>query len=91
MGAIRFKVKWRKMMSKIGEYVIWCEENGYTDEEGEVVSMEYADKYMKSKAYDKEHRKQTFKQALSEADDDSLLGIMRKIQHLVDENKRITK
>ena len=76
-------------MSKIGNYVIWCEEEGYTNEEGEVVSMEYANEYMKSKEYDREHREQAFKQALSEADEDSLLGIMRKIQHLVAENERI--
>jgi len=41
-------------MSKIGNYLIWCEEQGYTDDEG-VVSMEYATEYMKTKEYYQEH------------------------------------
>ena len=76
-------------MSGMKRYIAWCEDNEYTNEYGEVVSMEYANEYMKSKEYDREHKEQAFKQALSEADDDSLLGIMRKIQHLVAENERI--
>lgn len=74
-------------MSKIGNYVIWCEENGYTNEEGEVVSMEYANEYMQSLEYDKEHRKQAFKQALSEADEESLFGMMHKLGYLVQRHK----
>ena len=42
-------------MSKIGNYIAWCEDNGYTDEYGEVTSMEYANEYMKTKEYLKEH------------------------------------
>jgi len=42
-------------MSKIGEYVIWCQEEGYTNEHGEVDSMEYVDEYMKTQEYFKEH------------------------------------
>lgn len=42
-------------MSKIGEYIIWCQEKGYTDDSGDVVSMEYAEKYMKTAEYKKEH------------------------------------
>jgi arginine utilization protein RocB len=42
-------------MSKIGGYIIWCEEEGYTNDQGEVTSMEYADKYMKTMEYFKEH------------------------------------
>ena len=75
------------MMSKIGNYVIWCEENGYTNEEGEVVSMEYANEYMKSKEYDREHKEQAFKQALSEADENSLFGMMHRLGYLVQRHK----
>ena len=64
-------------MSKINNYVIWCEENGYTNEEGEVVSMEYANEYMKSRAYAEEHRQQTLKEAMADAEADSLLGLMK--------------
>ena len=74
-------------MSKINNYVIWCEENGYTNEEGEVVSMEYANEYMQSLEYDREHRKQAFKQALSEADENSLFGMMHKLGYLVQRHK----
>ena len=74
-------------MSKIGNYVIWCEENGYTNEEGEVVSMEYANEYMKSKEYVREHKEQAFKQALSEADENSLFGMMHKLGYLVQRHK----
>ena len=75
------------MMSKINNYVIWCEENGYTNEEGEVVSMEYANEYMKSKEYDREHKEQAFKQALSEADENSLFGMMHRLGYLVQRHK----
>ena len=74
-------------MSKIGNYVIWCEENDYTNEEGEVVSMEYANEYMQSLEYDREHREQAFKQALSEADENSLFGMMHKLSYLVQRHK----
>ena len=74
-------------MSKINNYVIWCEENGYTNEEGEVVSMEYANEYMKSKEYDREHKEQAFKQALSEADENSLFGMMHRLGYLVQRHK----
>ena len=42
-------------MSKIGEYIIWCQEEGYTNEHGEVDSMKYADLYMKTMEYKREH------------------------------------
>jgi len=74
-------------MSKIDNYVIWCEENGYTNEEGEVVSMEYANEYMKSKEYDREHKEQAFKQALREADENSLFGMMHRLGYLVQRHK----
>jgi len=31
----------------MGNYVIWCEEKGYTNEHGEVDSMEHVDEYKK--------------------------------------------
>ena len=33
-------------MSKMGNYVVWCQEKGYTDAEGEVDSMDHVDEYM---------------------------------------------
>ena len=50
-------------MSKMGQYVHWCEEQGYTNSQGEVDSMEYAEEYMKTQQYAKEHDKQTIKVA----------------------------
>ena len=50
-------------MSKIKRYIAFCEENGYTNEEGEVDSMEYAEEYMKTQQYAKEHDKQAIKVA----------------------------
>mgnify|MGYP001440414024 CR=1 FL=1 len=52
-------------MSKINNsgYVMWCEDNGYTNEEGEVDSMEYAEEYMKTQQYAKEHDEQALKVA----------------------------
>ena len=37
-------------MSKMGNYVVWCQEKGYTDAEGEVDSMDHVDEYMESKS-----------------------------------------
>ena len=45
-------------MSKIKRYIAWCEEEGYTNSQGEVTSMEYAEEYMRTQQYDKEHMKQ---------------------------------
>ena len=42
-------------MSKTGEYIMWCIDSGYTNEDGEVDSMKYADEYMKTKEYEQEH------------------------------------
>ena len=33
-------------MSKMGNYVQWCIDKGYTDDEGEVDSMDHVDEYM---------------------------------------------
>ena len=64
-------------MSGIKRYIAWCEDEGHTNEVGEVVSMEYADEYMKSRAYDEEHRQQTLKEAMADSEADSLLGLMK--------------
>ena len=50
-------------MSKIKRYIAFCEENGYTNRHGEVVSMKHAEEYMKTQQYAKEHDKQTLKVA----------------------------
>ena len=46
-------------MSKIKRYIAFCEENGYTNRHGEVVSMKHAEEYMKTQKYAEEHDKQT--------------------------------
>ena len=45
-------------MSKIKRYISWCEDNGYTNEFGEVVSMKHAEEYMKTQKYAEEHDEQ---------------------------------
>jgi|TARA_Y100000034_G_scaffold96573_1_gene117643 hypothetical protein len=45
-------------MSKIGQYIHWCEEQGYTNSQGEVTSMKYAEEYMRTQQYFKEHMEQ---------------------------------
>ena len=52
-----------EMRSKFKRYIAFCEENGYTNEEGEVVSMKYAEEYMKTQQYAKEHDKYSLKVA----------------------------
>jgi len=74
-------------MSGIKRYISWCEDEGHVNEYGEVDSMEYADEYMASKEFDKEQRKQALKVALSEADEDSLFGMMHKLGYLVQKHK----
>ena len=34
-------------MSKMGNYVVWCQEKGYTDEMGEVLGLDHVEEYMK--------------------------------------------
>jgi len=48
-------------MSKMGQYVVWCEEKGYTNEYGEVCSMDHVDEYMKTQEYQREHDQQSRK------------------------------
>ena len=50
-------------MSKIKRYIAFCEENGYTNRHGEVVSTKHAEEYMETQQYAKEHDKQTLKVA----------------------------
>lgn len=50
-------------MGKIKRYISWCEDNGYTNDAGEVVSMKHAEEYMKTQKYAKEHDKHSLKVA----------------------------
>jgi hypothetical protein len=45
-------------MSKIKGYIDWCEDEGHTNSKGEVTSMEYAEEYMRTQQFDKEHMEQ---------------------------------
>jgi len=76
-------------MSGIKRYISWCEDEGHTNEVGEVVSMEYADEYMKSRAYDEEHRQQTLKEAMADSEADSLLGLMKSMNDSLKEYDKI--
>ena len=76
-------------MSGIKRYISWCEDEGHTNEVGEVVSMEYADEYMKSRAYDEEHRQQTLKEAMADSEADSLLGLMKSMNNSLKEYDKI--
>ena len=76
-------------MSGIKRYIAWCEDEGHTNEVGEVVSMEYADEYMRSKAYDEEHRQQTLKEAMADSEADSLLGLMKSMNDSLKEYDKL--
>ena len=45
-------------MSKIKRYIAWCEEEGYTNSQGEVTSMKYAEEYMRTQQFDREKMEQ---------------------------------
>jgi uncharacterized tellurite resistance protein B-like protein len=72
-------------MSGMKRYIAWCEEKDYTNEYGEVMSMAYANEYMKSQAYDKEHRQQALKREFEDAPKDSLFGMMWEMAGTLDE------
>ena len=55
----------------MGQYVVWCEEKGYTNEYGEVYSMDHVDEYMKTQEYQREHDQQSRKVADSLDEDNS--------------------
>lgn len=74
-------------MSGIKRYISWCEDKGHVNEAGEVESMDYVDEYLKSKEVEREQREQALKVALSEADEDSLYGMMHKLGYLVQRHK----
>ena len=78
-------------MSGIKRYISWCEDNEYTNEVGEVVSMAYADEYMQTLEYEKEHRNQALQKELEEADPDSLYGMMHSMGKLLKEREKIKK
>ena len=74
-------------MSGIKRYISWGEDKGQVNEAGEVESMDYVDEYLKSKEVEREQREQALKVALSEADEDSLYGMMHKLGYLVQRHK----
>jgi len=76
-------------MSGIKRYISWCEDEGHTNEVGEVVSMEYADEYMKSREYAKQIKEQAFKEALADAEADSLFGMMQEMNKTLKEYDKI--
>ena len=76
-------------MSGMKRYIAWCEDNEYTNEYGEVVSMEYADEYMKSREYAKQIKEQAFKEALADAEADSLFGMMREMNNTLKEYDKL--
>tara|TARA_R110002051_G_scaffold231023_1_gene293019 strand:+ start:127 stop:378 length:252 start_codon:yes stop_codon:yes gene_type:complete len=76
-------------MSGIKRYIAWCEDEGHTNEVGEVVSMEYADEYMKSREYAKQIKEQAFKEALADAEADSLFGMMREMNNTLKEYDKL--
>jgi len=57
-------------MSKMGNYIVWCQEEGHVNERGEVYSMEHVDEYMQTQEYQREHDQQSRKVADS-LDDNS--------------------
>ncbi len=78
-------------MSGIKRYISWCEDKGYVNEYGEVESMDFVDEYLKTKEFEREQREQALKVALSEADEDSLFGMMHKLGYLVQRHEDLKK
>ena len=48
-------------MSKMGNYIVWCIDEGYVNEQGEVYSMDHVDEYMQTQEYQEEHDQQSRK------------------------------
>ena len=61
-------------MSKMGQYIQWCMDEGYVNNQGDVYSMEHVDEYMKTQEYQREHDQQSRKVA------DSLEGATSKLK-----------
>ena len=76
---------------KIKNYIMWCEDNGHVNEYGEANSMAYADEYMQTLEYEKEHRNQALQKELEEADPNSLYGMMHSMGKLLKEREKIKK
>ena len=49
--------------------------------------MDFVDEYLQTKEFEREQREQALKVALSEADEDSLFGMMHKLGYLVQRHK----
>ena len=58
-------------MSKMGQYIQWCMDEGYVNNQGEVYSMEHVDEYMKTQEYQREHDQQSRKVVDSLDEDNS--------------------
>ena len=50
-------------MSKMGQYIQWCMDEGYVNNQGEVYSMEHVEEYMQTQEYQREHDQQSHKVA----------------------------
>ena len=50
-------------MSKMGQYIQWCMDEGYVNRQGEVYSMEHVEEYMQTQEYQREHDQQSRKVA----------------------------
>ena len=48
-------------MSKMGQYIQWCMDEGYVNNQGEVYSMEHVEEYMQTQEYQREHDQQSRK------------------------------
>ena len=57
-------------MSKMGQYIQWCLEEGHVNEHGEVYSMDHAQEYMQTREYQIEHDEQSRK-VIDSLDDNS--------------------
>ena len=57
-------------MSRMGQYIQWCIDKKYVNNQGEVYSMEHVEEYMQTQEYQREHDQQSRKVADS-LDDNS--------------------
>ena len=58
-------------MSKMGQYIQWCIDKKYVNNQGEVYSMEHVEEYMQTQENQREHDQQSRKVADSLDEDNS--------------------
>ena len=69
-------------MSKMGNYVVWCEEKGYTNDMGEVDSMDHVEEYKKYQ--------ESFRQELTKAEAfNAIVEGMKILKWDEEEDKRV--